>query len=545
MVGANDLAVRVCEELCATTGHEVLLIADEIRMAHAVEPIGARFLGGNANDDSMLRAAGVTEAECIIPVGDDDRVNLQIALKARDCNPNIRIVLRQFNRPLGRKIEQNLRGTSAISPATHAAATFAAAAIDANVLYGLQFPNVDGALVAFTRRHAHEFALNDITVAEAERQLRSRVAAVNDTIDPGPSTTISADDTVVVCAPASELHPGRERKDGASTVPLSRRYRPRIRESIRRAVRLEPLLVYTLIAGTIVYLISSVYFAFVLHLTILHALYFVAATMFTVGYGDITPYTRHAPWYGYVFSIAVMAAGVVLGGLFIASMTSLINRAQETALRGLRQINAEGHIIVCGAGNVGTRVVEFLLSLGQHVVVIEPRPNAAIMEMARSRRIDLVASEANDDTTLAFCSLNRAHSIAAVTDSDIANLEAVLGALAYNAKLFAILRIGNIEFARSVKRNFAIGSSFATSELTAPMIAGLARFASSRGRVAFAGETFAIGERTSDMYIPRAEHGIPLFICREGELLPAHDFDEMRPGDRMLDLVPLSQFKNA
>ncbi len=38
-------------------------------------------------------------------LSDDDRLNLQVALKARDLNPHIRVVLRQFNQVLGRKLE--------------------------------------------------------------------------------------------------------------------------------------------------------------------------------------------------------------------------------------------------------------------------------------------------------------------------------------------------------------------------------------------------------------------------------------------------------
>lgn len=545
VVGANDLAARVCEDLCETSGHEVLLIADDARLASKIEPLGGRFLHAGANDTAVLESAGVREAECIIPVGDDDRVNLHVALKARDLNPHIRVVLRQFNRALGRKIEQNLHGTSAISPATHAAATFAAACIDPQVLYGVQFPLADGPLVAFSQRSAANFGLSGTTVGEAERELDARITAVNARVNPPADQVIRSEDEIVVCAPVRELHPGKTHRHDEAKNPLRLRHRPRFREAVRRALRLEPLLVYTLIFGTLAYIAASFYFAAQLHVPLLQAFYFVAATMFTVGYGDITPHTQHGAWHTYVVAIGVMAVGVVFGGVFIASMASVLNRAQETALRGLRQINAEDHIIVCGAGNVGTRVIEFLLQLDQHVVVIEPRPNARILELARTRRIDLLASDATDDDTLAFCSLGRAHSVAAVTDSDTANLEAALGALAYNARLPVILRIGNVEFARSVARNFSIVSSFATSDLTGPVIAGLARFASSRGRVSFAGETFAIGERTSDMYIPRAEGGIPLFICREGELQLAHDFEEMRPGDRMLDIVPLSQFRTT
>ena len=192
VVGANDLALRVCEELCATRGHEVLVLWERHPYAQAtVQAIGAQFAAHPPNDYGSLEAVGIREAACIIPVSEDDRLNLQVALKARDLNPDIRIVLRQFNRALGRKLEQNLPNCTAISPATHAAATYAAAAVDPACLYAVQFPSAGGPLVGFSRRRAREFGLEETNVADAERRLGLRIVAVNERIAPGADAAIS------------------------------------------------------------------------------------------------------------------------------------------------------------------------------------------------------------------------------------------------------------------------------------------------------------------------------------------------------------------
>jgi len=80
----------------------------------------------------------------------DDYVTLHVALKARDLNPRIRIVLRQFNRTLGRKIEQNLDNCSVISLSSHVAATYAGVALDHECFYGLQVPDIAGPLVGLS-----------------------------------------------------------------------------------------------------------------------------------------------------------------------------------------------------------------------------------------------------------------------------------------------------------------------------------------------------------------------------------------------------------
>lgn len=542
VVGVNDLALRVCEELCATSGHDVLVLWEPHAHAEAaVRAMGAVFAGHAPNEYESLNKIGVHEAACIIPVSEDDRLNLQVALKARDLNPDIRIVLRQFNRALGRKIEQNLPNCTAISPATHAAATYAAAAVDPACVYAVQFPAASGPLVGFSERHAFDFGLQDCTVAEAERHLSVRILAVNGRIAPEGAESIRREDTIVACAPMQRLQECWPRR--AAARPNHRRARSSIRELLRAAARVEPLLRYTFAFGTLVYIAASAYFAYDLHLTLLEAFYFVAATMFTVGYGDITPLNRHGGWPALAVAIVLMGVGVTLGGIFIATISSALSRAQQMALRGLRHIHAQDHVVVCGAGNVGTRIIDFLLGMNQHVIVIEPRPSALVIEHARSRRVELLASDATDDQVLAFCDLPNAQSLVAATDSDTANLEAALGAMTYNADVHVVMRIHDAQFSRSVARNFKVGKSFSASELTAPAIAGLARFPASRGRVVFASETFNVGERNSQMHIPRAEGGIPLYFWRGEEIVPAHDFDEMQPNDQLLDIVPLSQFK--
>jgi Trk K+ transport system NAD-binding subunit len=124
VVGGDALAVRVCEELCSTQGHRVALVwPHDHELAKQLERIKCEYLPFAPNDYESLRSVGVPDATSLMALAEDDRVNLQVALKARDINPKIRVVLRQFNRTLARKIEQNLPNCSVLSLASHAAAT--------------------------------------------------------------------------------------------------------------------------------------------------------------------------------------------------------------------------------------------------------------------------------------------------------------------------------------------------------------------------------------------------------------------------------------
>ena len=78
----------------------------------------------NGQREAALRAANIQEAETIIPCTQNDSLNLQIALKARSINPNIRVVLRIFDDDFATALEKQF-GFIAISATGRAAPAFA------------------------------------------------------------------------------------------------------------------------------------------------------------------------------------------------------------------------------------------------------------------------------------------------------------------------------------------------------------------------------------------------------------------------------------
>src|SRR5262249_29612603 len=158
--------------------------------AGAVQDCGAELVIARPEDREALAAAGVRDAVAIVALARDEELNLQVALRARDANPRIRIVLRQFNRTLAAKIEQNLPDCSALSLAWHSAPTYAAAALDSTCFRGLQFPEPDGPLTGFAVRTADRSQ----TVEKAESALGVRVIAVDG------ETVLRPDDTIAVGA---------------------------------------------------------------------------------------------------------------------------------------------------------------------------------------------------------------------------------------------------------------------------------------------------------------------------------------------------------
>ncbi|MBV8727391.1 MAG: NAD-binding protein [Candidatus Eremiobacteraeota bacterium] len=547
VVGGDELALRVCEELTSTRGHDVVLLwhADEELAARATS-VGAAFVGLPPNDYESLRTVGVMHATSIMPVAEEDRLNLQVALKARDLNPKIRVVLRQFNRTLARKLEQNLPDCSAVSLSAQSAATYAGAAIDPACFFALQFPDFDGPLLGFSDRAASDFRIAGLSIEEAERRLKSRIISAAGQTNFQLSQALQPQDRVVAFGPMEELCNSWPRE---AATPIRESLKHRVAaglSALMRAVRrTEPLLLRIFGAGAVIGVLAVLYFMWALHLDVVKALYYVITTMATVGYGDITPLVNKGPVHSFFVAMFIMISGIAITGVFIAAITAALNRAQVTALRGLRHIASRDHVVVCGAGNIGTRVIDFLLRMDQSVVVIEQNPDNLLIERARDRQLDLLTGDATSDGTLRFCNLRHARSVVALTGSDTANLEVGLGARAGSAHLGVVLRIADSSFAHSIGRQFHITKSFSAIDLTAPAIAGLSRFPGTRGRVEFYNEEYNVGERLQGAVPapPPADFCIPLYVWREDTLIPLHDFAEMKPYDRLLFIVPLSQFR--
>lgn len=547
VIGGDALALSTAQELCVLQGHRVVVLWSRgSDFARAVEGVGAVFIGARPDSGEGLARGGVERAVAILALSPDDQLNLHAALLARDANPRIRIVLRQFNRTLARKIEQNLPNCSVLSLAWHSAATYAAAAVDPSAFRGLQFPEPDGPLTAFATRVAERCGAAGDTVLAAEQALGARIIAVDGKIEFARDAILAPQADLVVYGDIVELEGTSPHPPPAPTRPtIGRRLRALLRRRRNQPPRVNPILARLAMGALVVFLLGTWYFHAVFGDRWLDAAYFVVATMTTTGYGDVTP-DRNSP-VEIVAAMLLMLSGITFTGLFIAFGASLLTRVQWVTMQGLRPIHRRGHIIVCGAGSIGSEVIDLLIGLGKRLVVVESAPDTSLVERARERRFDLLTGDASRDATLDLCNLGTAHGLVALTNVDTLNLEIALGARARNPTMPIALRIADASFAESIARHFEFETTFSAAALATPAFVGLSRFAGSRGRVAFAGQDFAIGEFTvgQDLRPTPPGNAIALAASRQGNFTLAGDFTEVRPGDRVLLIVPLAPFREG
>ena len=201
----------------------------------------------------------------------------------------------------------------------------------------------------------------------------------------------------------------------------------------------------------------------------LDSVYFVVTTMMTVGYGDIS--LKDATPAVKIFGIFLMlASGALLAGVF-GIITDYLLKSRLEQLFGLGRLRMRNHIVLCGLGHVGIRILEQLRKLGEEVVVIEQSEDGRFLDEARQMKVPILIGDMRRPATLERANVKEARSIIAAGDDDLANLEAALNAREVRPDIRVVLRIFDSNLAGKIRGGFGIKTTFSTSALAAPAFA--------------------------------------------------------------------------
>ncbi|MFM8322852.1 MAG: potassium channel family protein [Chloroflexota bacterium] len=172
--GFGKTGYRVALELLKL-GREVIAVDQngEGRFVAKALELGIPVILADARRQETLLKAGIERADAVIPCTDDELTNLDVALDARELNPEAKIVMRMFDPDLARRIEQGFGIQTAYSVSALAAPTIAAAAMRVDVKSS--FYGGDRLLhISQVEVHAGS-ALDGLTVQQLESRLNLSV----------------------------------------------------------------------------------------------------------------------------------------------------------------------------------------------------------------------------------------------------------------------------------------------------------------------------------------------------------------------------------
>jgi len=133
LVGAQPLGLAIVERLVTAGAHVTVLAeaADVARYRHELGRTGTEVVMGTGTVPGELLAAGVGKADVVVLTADSDTDNVDAALAARRLRPDVRLVIRVFDRRLADYLRRTLPRVEILSMSLASAPTFAELALRA------------------------------------------------------------------------------------------------------------------------------------------------------------------------------------------------------------------------------------------------------------------------------------------------------------------------------------------------------------------------------------------------------------------------------
>ena len=454
--GLNALGLRLTEHLHGLQEQVVVMrVKANPSYESAVSALGVPILDGSPDDDLALARAGIDKAQAMALVADDDMVNLRGALLAARRGDSLRIVLRLFNEDLGEQLKDLFEDCVILSQSAIAAPFFAAAALG----------DFDGERIAIAGRALLVERTRPDT--DHERPVLLALANIHDgkaELFPAhaePGGQVITDLGPFEDAPAGRVHPPSH--DRRSLADRWWKATATIRQLLDTRLKVVLALMFALLV------VGTVYFAIAKSLSPITSLYFTVVTLSTVGYGDINLQND---------SVSVKLVGVVfimLGAtslaIFFAVLTDTIVGARLAEVLGSVRTRMRNHVVICGLGNMGFRLVGEFVEQGVEVVAIERDDDSRHVAAARRMGIPVVVGDATMTETLKAAQVADAQAVVTATDNDVADLQVAVNARAVHPDVRIILRLFDNALSTAVEQRFNIHISRTTAVIAAPVFA--------------------------------------------------------------------------
>ncbi|WP_407657555.1 NAD-binding protein [Kribbella turkmenica] len=520
--GSDRTMLRVVTELVGSGEQVTAIVNPASRHYERIAELGAHVLGVRVVSEGLLRRAGIdakdgqpSHARALVLLDNDDVHNVHTALTARDMDPDLRIVVQMVNPRLGAQLHSLLGDCVVISGPSLAAPAFVSDALEDDELTWLDLGG---------RR---------LVAGQADLIREPHLAVLADTTSSATPELLPIDST----DPTGDIVLGT----GVRTVWRTKDVRRAgwlmaMRDVFdRRVRRIAAVMAFLVFVGTLLT-------HYIADIDWLRALYLALGAVTSAGIED-DRFSDAEPW-AKVAGVVVQLTGIVLMALLTAVVVdSLIGARLSRVIGGVRG-RPRNHVVVCGLGTVGARVLEILAERGVAVVGVEHDDDAPGVQTAHRLRIPVVIGDSSNEETLRSAGVQRAQAVLALTNGDITNLESAMVVRDLNPEARITMRMFDHDLAQRVERRLGLGHSRSVSMLVAPAIA--AAVANRRSQVTVpAGRrvllltevTVQPGSVASGLRLGEvSEAGGLLVLARQSGTTwdwPPEQGKELHPGDRL------------
>lgn len=435
-------------DYCKALGWRVVAVdtqcpASDSRLA------GIEYHQGNYRDPALLQKLKLNEARGIILLANDDLNNLAACLEIRRLCAGIRIVVRLFNENLVNKLSNTIKNVIALSSSRLSGPLLASTALSGDVLARFESNQTDWHVERIEIEP--ESTLANQTVASF-REKFPNVSLLNNNAG---MTNWPSRQVLLVAGPVKALTEVRHQSQADSNLTewasifsrFGRTLWTTIAE-IEWPVKLAALCFFSVIlTGSIICWLSG------LADTPARGLFRTLNIMVTAA--DLREQDYPSPWQ-HVFISFLKLSGLLLTAAFTALLTNYLVRVRLRGVLSISRIPESGHVVLCGLGTVGMRVVEALRVQQIPVVVLEKMEGGRFVAGARQLGATVLLADGTVPSSLVRAHTADSRALIAATSSDLANVEIALLAREQNPKLRVVLRLDDAALASALQQTASI-----------------------------------------------------------------------------------------
>jgi voltage-gated potassium channel len=187
-------------------------------------------------------------------------------------------------------------------------------------------------------------------------------------------------------------------------------------------------------------------------------------------------YSPPAAWYLLILQALYPLLGFVLigEGIIRFALLMISRRLGEKEWMRVMASTYRDHVVLCGIGHLGLRVLQELVRAGVPTVVLEKEEGNRNMAAAKELGVPVLVRDMKEDQALIDAGIPTARAVVIATNDYMANLEVALDSRRMNPRIRIIMRLFDQQLAAKLSGVLGIDVAFSSSALAAPSVAKLA-----------------------------------------------------------------------
>lgn len=222
VLGVGHVGLRVVRAL-AQMGFEIIAIDQKAtqELDDELSDLGVPLMLGDGRLPLTLEKAGIRYAQSFIICTSNDFLNLEVTMRARDMNPDIRIVVRMWENDFAEQLNRFMGVKAVLSASDLAAPAFAGAAVGIEITQSLVINGEEYSMIRLTVEEGS--FLDGGTVDKLQTQNKMDIVlhardGHNAIVHPPDNIRVQAGDTLVIFAHHNRIIEivTRNRRNGAN-----------------------------------------------------------------------------------------------------------------------------------------------------------------------------------------------------------------------------------------------------------------------------------------------------------------------------------------